>query len=387
MRTRPLLLPLLAVSALALTACDPEEPDVELMADVVITVPGGPPAGDLDRPSAIDVAADGTRTVLSSSLDAAGVTAVSADGTVLGTLVVPGVTRLFAAVPTPSGTVAVGWADGPGGSGGSVVLVPVDVVAGTAGAAVPVLTPTPAGYVEPSLSAATVLPDGRVVVALDRVGDMAPLLVLVDPVAATVVGTAELDLGDTVGGVGVVDVVDVAAGPDGSRIAVGLLAHSRDWDGSGFRAVVATVDAGLRPDGPALDLTAGSSGQVEAVAVDADGTAYVLAAVGSDLSSQLLAVAPGAREAEVVGDAGEDLLGGQAADLAVADGAAWMLHTAPGDGVDASVTRVDLADGTASAPRTLCDGQGGALVVEPGGDVVVAAECDADARLFVLGPR
>ena len=46
MRTRPLLLPLLAVSALALTACDPEEPDVELMADVVVTVPGGPPAGE-----------------------------------------------------------------------------------------------------------------------------------------------------------------------------------------------------------------------------------------------------------------------------------------------------------------------------------------------------
>lgn len=387
MPTRSLLLPLLAVSALALTACDPEEPEVDLMAEVVVTVPGAPPAGDLDRPTAVTVAADGTRTVLVGGADTAGVTSVAADGTVLGTLAVPGVTDLFAVVPTPAGVVAVGWSEEPDGAGGSVVLVPVDVAAGTTGAAVGVLTPSPPGYVEPGLSAATVLPDGRVVLALDRVGDTAPVLVLVDPVTATVATTADVDLGSTVAGAGVVDVVDVAAGPDGSRIAVGVLAHSRDWDGSGFRAVLVTVDAGLRPDGPALDLTPGSSGHVEAVAVDADGTAYALAAVGPDLSSRLLAAAPGATGAAVRGDADEDLLGGRAADLAVAGGAAWVLHSAPGDGDGASLTRVDLADGTAGAPRGLCDGQAGALAVGPGGDVVATAECGLDARLFVLTSR
>ncbi|MGY1773033.1 hypothetical protein [Blastococcus sp. SYSU D00813] len=387
MRTRPLLLPLLAAAALGLTACDPGEPGVDLMADVVVTVPGAPPAGDLYRPTSVTVAADGTRTVLLGGPEAAGVAAVSADGTVLGALGVPGVTDLFAVVPTPAGAVAVGWADGPEGAGGSVVLVPVDVAAGTTGAAVPVLTPVPAGHVEAGLSSATVLPDGRVVLALDRVGDTVPLLALVEPVTATVVAQAELDLGDTVAGAGVVDVVDVAASPDGTRIAVGVLAHSRDWGGGGFRAVLATVDAGLRPDGPALDLTAGSSGQVEAVAVDAGGTAYAVAALGSDLSSQLLAAAPGATRVEVLGDAEEDLLGGQAADLVVADGAAWVLHAVPGDGDDASLTRVDLADGTASAPRGLCDGQAGALAVEPDGDVVAVSECGFEARLFVLAPR
>ena len=388
MRTRPLLPPLLAVTVVALAACDAEAPDVGLLADVVVTVPVDPPAFDLAHPTEVAVAADGTRTVLLSGTDAAGVTTVSADGTVLGAVGVPGVPDLLAAVATPAGVVAVGWAQSPEGPGGSVVVVPVDAAAGTTGAAVPVLTPSPPGYVEPGLSSAAVLPDGDVVVVLDRFGDMAPTLVLVDPVAATVVGTAEVDLGDTVDGAGAVDVVDVAVSPGGARIAVGVQAHSSDWDGSGFRAVLATVDAALQPDGPALDLApGGASAQVEAVAVDSDDTAYALAVAGSDLSARLLAAVPGATEAGVVGDADEDLLGGQAAGLVVVDGAAWALHAGPGNGDGASLTRVDLTDGDAGAPRVLCDGQAGALALAPDGHLVAIAECDLDARLFVLTPR
>ncbi len=378
---------LLAGALLALVACDPEEPPaVEEAAEVLVTVPGDPPGGDLSRPTAVTVAADGTRTVLVRGTDGAGLATVSADGARTGAVVVPGTSDLFAVVPSPAGAVAVGWADGEGGAGGSVVLVPVDAARGTTGTPVPVATPSP-GEVYPGLSRATALPGGRVVVALTRVGGQAPLLLVVDPATAVVSATAEVELGDTLGGAGVVDVADLAVDPEGTRIAVGVVAHSRDWGGSGFRSVLATVDAGLRPDGPTLDLASdATTAQVEAVAVDSGGTAYAVAVVGDDRDTRLLAVAPGAAAAESLGDPDVDLLPGQAADLAVADGAAWVLHQVPGDGDGTSLTRVDLADGSASAPRGLCDGQAGGLAVEPDGDVVAVAECGFEGRLWVLSP-
>ncbi|MGY1743418.1 MULTISPECIES: hypothetical protein [unclassified Blastococcus] len=381
--------PLLAVPLLALAACGADPPEVDVTAGVVVTVPGDPATGDLYQPTAVTVAEDGTRTVLLRGTDRVGLTAVSADGEVVGAVTLPGLGELYTVVRTAAGEVAVGWVDGD--PGGSVVLVPVDPAAGTAGPAVPVETPAQ-GQVLPDLVQAVALPDSRVVVALSRVGDgpQAPLLMLVDVATAAVVATAELDLGEAADGAQLLDLADLAVDADGTRIAVGVVAFSPEWEGiaGGFRAVLATVGPDLRPDGPAVDLVpdAGSA-QVEAVAVDADGTVYAVAAAGTDLDARLVAVEPGATGAEVRADPDEDRLEGQAADLVIAGGAAWVLHAAPGDGDDTSLSRVGLADGEATAPLGLCDGSAGALAVAPGGGLVAVGECGSEAELWVLEPR
>ena len=372
--------PAVTAALLALSACTSDLPVVEEAGSVVVTVPGGPPVGDLAWPAGVAVTPDGGSTVLLGGPrgDATGLTLVSAAGEVTATLAVPGFAAVYAVAPTATSIAVVGWLPGDDDSPGSLALGSVDPATGGAGPVT--LLPTPVG-VDRYLTQAVALGDGRLVVAVDRISDQPPVLLLVDPATAAVTAGAEVDLGGV--RTSVVDVADLAVTPDGSRVAVGISTYSDRRSG----ALLATAGTDLQPEGPAIDLAPDEpTAWVETVDVADDGTAYTLAAVGVRLTAQLLAVQPGATSAAVLGDPDEDLLDGESVDLAVTDGAAWVLAELP-DGGGTALTRVDLADGEPSDPHVFCDGAAGRLALQEDGGLLVTGRCDGEAQLWELDPR
>ncbi len=385
MTRRPLpALVLAPLAALAPAACsaDPPEarPAAAVEAEVEVAVPEGGYVGD------VVTGADGRAYVLLPGDDDGGAGALAvvdpATAEVVAEVSLPPGGRADAVLPAGDGLVVAGTVSGTGsGTPDGVALWDVDPATGAVTATRPV--PVPADL-DPRATRAAPAPDGQLVVAVDPAGAGTPVLLLVDPATGTVNASAEVDLGGAGEGAELVDVTGLAVGP--SRIAVTVVVYDREAGPIGAsRAVLATTGADLVPDGPAVPLAPGAAtSSADDVALTADGTAYAVVygrTADDEGLGAVVAVPPGAATAQPVTDPGEDLVDGAATDVAVADGAVWLLHDPAAGTV---LTRVDLATGEAGSPVPLCDDGAGGLALAPDGAVLVAGACHGTARLWVL---
>ncbi|MGY1773034.1 hypothetical protein [Blastococcus sp. SYSU D00813] len=358
MRTRPFLLPLLAVAALGLSACGDDARAFAVTATVDL-----PAGGDLGVTGDAEIAGtdpDGRLVVVRSGAAGATVTLVAGDA-VVSTTEVPLPDSPYVTL-VREGELVFGELTDDG-----FVLHVADPVTGEPLGDRPVV-PFPDRADVTTQAVAT--PDGQLLVAVSR-SQAAPELLLVDPATGAVTASAVLDLNGLVDPERLadwsqsVDVKGIAVSPDGASYAVTATVY--DHEDSTTTGVLTVVDGRLAPvTAPFVPAPDSDWGTEPAVSVAGDGTAHAF--VRLDGEPVLVEVAPGAEEAETVAE-----LRDATYTLVVRDGVAWVAHTDD----PLRVTRIDLGSGEATSSVELCGVDGPAqLVPADDGGVWVATSCD-----------
>ncbi|MGY1815026.1 hypothetical protein [Blastococcus sp. SYSU D00820] len=359
MPARPLAAAAAAAAALLLSACTASVAGVAAPPS-----PSGPPVepavrlgGDVEHgplATGLGAGSDGTALVLVAGPYGQGwVRPVDpAAGTAGDAWELPTDARPDAVVGSGDAVLVVGE---PGGDASGYAITEIDPATGGIRAVRPV-----AGFPAASGgSTAAVLPDGRVLVAVER-HDGPLQLVVVDPATATAEPPVEVPAGE-----GRIGADALAVSPDGGLVAVAVTSYDADSGEAAAELVVVGPD--LTPVAAPVPLpVAAPDTEVRGLAVADDGTAWAALVTGRE--GTLVAVEDGGPARPVDG-----------VPLA---GPAQLLATAGGPVVaDGETVRVlDPADGSVVSTTAVCaDGHATALATGADGALVVLGDCDGPA--------
>ncbi|MGY1815021.1 hypothetical protein [Blastococcus sp. SYSU D00820] len=377
----PLLpLPVLAVAALVLGWGGAEVPRADEVARVALGSPDAAPVVDLVA------AGDGRVLVVADEAgfgSPASVTVVDGDHVTTRAELAPE-TQADTAVVAGDAVVVAGFV-GPEGAT-TYQLQVVDPVGGAVTGSRPVAVPDDA---HTTATRAAAVPGGPLYVLVPRLDGPLPVLLAVDPATGAVLGSTVVDLGRLPSDGTRYQYPALAVSPDGGTVAVVTEVFSPDAGAADrHRAMAVWYGADLQPLAAPTELAGAATSLPEAVALADDGTLW--AALGGTDPATLrhtgvvVTAAPGDDRGRVLTDPGDDAAAATVTDLALAGGQLWVAaERLPG--AEASLSTIDPATGSRSAPLTLC-GTPMALAVGADGALSAAATCD-DAVLVALDPR